>query len=89
LNLSNALPQSIRKVNCHWHHLPITQTNNQANRYPNCVKSRIILTPEHAKRLLAALKDNIRKFEDSYGDIRHSDEPEFPFMNFGGPVGEA
>lgn len=26
------------------------------------VKSRIILTPEHAKRLLAALKDNIRKF---------------------------
>lgn len=53
------------------------------------VKSRIILTPEHAKRLLAALKDNIRKFEDSYGDIRHSDEPEFPFMNFGGPIGEA
>ena len=34
------------------------------------VKSRIILTPEHAKRLLAALNDNIRKYENAYGAIR-------------------
>ncbi|MDP3472801.1 MAG: DUF3467 domain-containing protein, partial [Algoriphagus sp.] len=27
------------------------------------VKSRIIVTPDHAKRLLAALKDNIEKYE--------------------------
>jgi len=27
------------------------------------VKSRIILTPEHAKRLVAALQDNIAKYE--------------------------
>ena len=27
------------------------------------VKSRIILTPEHAKRLLLALQDNVRRFE--------------------------
>lgn len=53
------------------------------------VKARIILTPEHAKRLLAALKDNIRKFEDAHGDIRQSGDEEFPFMNFGGPMGEA
>ena len=33
------------------------------------VKSRIILTPEHAKRLLYALQDNIRKFEQTYGRI--------------------
>ena len=33
------------------------------------VKSRIILTPEHAKRLLHALQDNIRKFEQTYGRI--------------------
>ncbi len=33
------------------------------------VKSRIILTPEHAKRLLLALQENIRKFEQSYGHI--------------------
>ena len=34
------------------------------------VKSRIILTPEHAKRLLFALQDNISKFEAQYGKIR-------------------
>lgn len=33
------------------------------------VKSRIILTPEHAKRLLYALQDNIRKFEQTYGRV--------------------
>jgi Protein of unknown function (DUF3467) len=54
------------------------------------VKARIILTPEHAKRLLAALSDNIEKYEESYGDIRHMDQPEFPFpLGFGGPMGEA
>jgi len=31
------------------------------------VKSRIILTPDNAKRLLAALQDNIRKFEEFQG----------------------
>ncbi len=34
------------------------------------VKSRIILTPEHAKRLMLALQDNIRKFEQTNGMIR-------------------
>ncbi|MCC9165859.1 DUF3467 domain-containing protein [Pontibacter harenae] len=53
------------------------------------VKSRIIITPEHAKRLLAALADNIQKFEASFGDIKQAQEaPSFP-MNFGGTVGEA
>ncbi|SFG91546.1 DUF3467 domain-containing protein [Pontibacter chinhatensis] len=53
------------------------------------VKSRVIITPEHAKRLLAALGDNIKKFEASFGEIKQSQEaPSFP-MNFGGTVGEA
>ncbi|WP_339606432.1 DUF3467 domain-containing protein [uncultured Roseivirga sp.] len=53
------------------------------------VKSRIIITPEHAKRLLMALKDNIDKFENHFGTITQSDEaPKFP-MNFGGTIGEA
>jgi hypothetical protein len=53
------------------------------------VKSRIVITPEHAKRLLAALGDNIRRFEESFGEIKQTyDEPSFP-MNFGGHVGEA
>lgn len=33
------------------------------------VKSRIILTPEHAKRLLYALQDNMAKYEAQYGKI--------------------
>lgn len=53
------------------------------------VKSRVIITPEHAKRLLAALKDNIDKYENSFGPIKQTyDTPKFP-MNFGGTVGEA
>ena len=53
------------------------------------VKSRIVITPEHAKRLLLALKDNIDKYEASFGSIKQTDEaPKFP-MNFGGTIGEA
>ena len=33
-------------------------------------KSRVILTPEHAKRLLLALQDNISKYENQFGPIR-------------------
>jgi hypothetical protein len=53
------------------------------------VKSRIVITPEHAKRLLKALNDNIVKYEESFGAIKQSeDAPKFP-INFGGTVGEA
>lgn len=53
------------------------------------VKARIILTPEHAKRLLAALEENIQRFEQSYGPIKlHQDAPQYP-ISFGGAVGEA
>ena len=53
------------------------------------VKSRIVITPEHAKRLLSALNDNITKYESTFGPIKKTDEtPKFP-INFGGTVGEA
>ncbi|MFA0962576.1 DUF3467 domain-containing protein [Roseivirga sp. BDSF3-8] len=53
------------------------------------VKSRIVITPEHAKRLLTALQDNIKKYEDTFGPIKNNEEgPKFP-LNFGGTVGEA
>jgi len=53
------------------------------------VKSRIVITPEHAKRLLKALSDNIQKFEETFGAIKQSEEaPKFP-INFGGTIGEA
>jgi len=51
------------------------------------VKSRIVLTPEHAKRLLGALQDNVTRFEAANGPIKTND-PSIP-MNFGGPKGEA
>ncbi len=53
------------------------------------VKSRIILTPEHAKRLMRALQDNIEKFEAVNGRIKVQDDvPPIP-MNFGGPTAQA
>ncbi|MDN5212362.1 DUF3467 domain-containing protein [Fulvivirgaceae bacterium BMA12] len=53
------------------------------------VKSRVVITPEHAKRLLLALQDNIKKFEDTFGPIKKTEEtPKFP-INFGGTIGEA
>lgn len=33
------------------------------------VNSRIILTPEHAKRLLLSLQDNVARYESSVGRI--------------------
>ena len=46
------------------------------------VKSRIILSPEHAKRLHKALAENINKYETQNGKIRESSQPPFPPMNF-------
>jgi hypothetical protein len=54
------------------------------------VKSRVILTPQHAKRLMMALRDNIKRYEDSFGTIQDVDGgvPPFP-MGFSGPTGQA
>src|ERR1700741_5238561 len=49
------------------------------------VKARIVLTPQHAKRLMKALKDNIAKFEQAHGPIKETDMPVLP-LNFGGPT---
>lgn len=56
------------------------------------VKSRIILTPEHAKRLLMALQDNVAKFEKMHGPIKNvksGSDPMMPPLNFGGPTAQA
>ena len=55
------------------------------------VKSRIVLTPEHAKRLMLALQDNIAKYESIHGSIKKVEgagNPPIP-MNFGGPTAQA
>ncbi len=51
------------------------------------VRSRVILTPQHAKRLLKALNDNIKKYESRHGEIQEQEKPNIP-LNFG-PTGEA
>ena len=51
------------------------------------VKSRIILTPQHAKRLLKALGENVSRFEKSHGEIKDYEQPPIP-LNFG-PTGQA
>lgn len=54
------------------------------------VRSRVVLSPQHAKRVMKMLVDNIGKFEAQHGtiDMTGQPEPSFP-MNFGGPTGEA
>ncbi len=51
------------------------------------VKARIVLTPQHAKRLLGALRENIHRFEANHGEIKEVEQPAIP-LNFG-PAGQA
>jgi hypothetical protein len=51
------------------------------------VKSRIVLTPQHAKRLLRAIGENIHRFEAAHGEIKETEQPPIP-LNFG-PAGQA
>lgn len=53
------------------------------------VKSRIVLTPQHAKRLMKALKDNVSKFESIHGVIKDSEFSNALPINFGGPTAQA
>jgi Protein of unknown function (DUF3467) len=52
------------------------------------VKSRIIVTPAHAKRLLRALAENLDRYERAHGDIAEAGFPG-PAIQFAGPNGEA
>ena len=51
------------------------------------VKSRIVLTPQHAKRLLRAIGENIHRFEAAHGEIKETEQAPIP-LNFG-PAGQA
>ena len=51
------------------------------------VKSRIVLTPQHAKRFLKALGENIHRYEQANGEIKDVEQPQIP-LNFG-PAGQA
>lgn len=51
------------------------------------VRCRVILTPQHAKRLLRAMGDNLMRYEKQFGEILDVEQPPIP-MNFG-PAGQA
>jgi len=54
------------------------------------VKSRVILTPEHAKRLMMALQENVHKYETLHGPIQiHEGQNNTVPMSFSGPTGQA
>ena len=52
------------------------------------VKSRIIFTPQHAKRFMKALIENVNRYEAAHGDIKDLEELQIP-LNFGGPAAQA
>lgn len=52
------------------------------------VKSRIVMTPQHAKRLMRALIDNVKRFETQHGNIKDQETAAMPF-NFGMPPAQA
>lgn len=52
------------------------------------VKSRIIMTPQHAKRFMRALVENVKRFEAQHGAIKDGESTNMPF-SFAGPAGQA
>ncbi len=52
------------------------------------VKSRIIFTPQHAKRFMKALIENVNRYEAANGDVKDLEEVQIP-LNFGGPAAQA
>lgn len=49
------------------------------------VRSRVIMTPQNAKRFMRALIDNVQKYEQHFGVIEDNEAPPMPPMNFGTP----
>ena len=55
------------------------------------VKSRVVMNPQNTKRLIHALTENVRKFEQAHGSVKMEKGPENPGfpIDFGGPKAEA
>ena len=53
------------------------------------VKSRVIMAPEHAKRLLGALQENIFRYEREFGPIKIPNQESRTVAPFDVPKGEA
>lgn len=54
------------------------------------VRSRVIMTPQNAKRVLMALRDNLEKYEKTHGELKLAERKDIQLPpNFGGPTGMA
>ena len=72
-----------------WPSFPILRTNflwiSPPPGIPKAVvRSRVIMTPVNAKRLLRALQDNVSKYEEQFGVIQDRPNQMPPFMSGGG-----
>ena len=66
----------------------VPDTRNVRITSYNVCYTKLLRTPEHAKRLLVALQDNIQKYESVNGPIKNlrGHDPLLPPMSLGGPV---
>ncbi len=53
------------------------------------VRSRVLMAPEHVKRLLGALQENVIKYEQEFGKIRIPNQQPRTISPFGNTKGEA
>lgn len=53
------------------------------------VRSRVVMSPQSAKRLMRAMIENIQRYEQANGVIEDTENMPFPPMNFGGPANQA
>ncbi len=53
------------------------------------VASRVVMAPEHAKRLMMALRENVSKYEDAFGPIDLHQNQQRTIAPFNIPKGEA
>ena len=53
------------------------------------VTSRIILAPEHARRLMAALQENLLRYESEFGKREMPEQAGRTIAPFGTPKGDA
>ena len=53
------------------------------------VKSRVVMTPQHAKRLYKALAENLSKYESTFGTIKEVGNEGMPPFTMGGPTAQA
>lgn len=53
------------------------------------VRSRVIMTPQNAKRFMKAMIENIQNYEQTFGVIEDQGQNQMPPMNFGPPTTQA